>query len=30
MENYAELPEIPYEKIGKAAVILWLLKIFIF
>lgn len=30
MENYAELPEIPYEKIGKAALIWVLLKIFIF
>ena len=29
MENYAELPEIPYEKIGKAAVI-WLLPKIIF
>ena len=27
MENYAELPEIPYEEIGKAAVIWLLLKI---
>ena len=27
MENYAELPEIPSEKIGKAAVIWLLLKI---
>lgn len=27
MENYAELPEIPYDKIGKATVIWLLLKI---
>ena len=27
MENYAELPEIPYEEIGKAAVIWLILKI---
>ncbi len=27
MENYAELPEIPYEEIGKATVIWLLLKI---
>ena len=27
MENYAELPEIPYDKIGKAAVIWLLLKL---
>lgn len=29
MENYAELPEIPYDKIGKAALI-WLLLDIIF
>lgn len=27
MENYAELPEIPYDKIGKAVIIWVILKI---